>query len=401
MSQAHRTHPGVWALAVTAFAIGVAEFIVVGVLPTIANDLGVPLARAGGLVGLYALALALGTPIVVLALARLPRKPLLLALVAVFLAGNLLSALSASYELLLAGRILTAVAHGSFFAIGATVAARLAPEGQASRTIAVMFAGLTLAMVIGVPLGSLIGNALGWRLPFFAVAVLAALAWLATARWVPALPTPAAGPAGKQLASLTSPTILAMMAITVLGFGASFAAFTFITPILTEITGFSTHAASLLLVVFGIATLVGNLAGGRWAASLGWALALQRMLAGLLLVLVALAVALPWKWAMVPLLFAWGVLAFGMSPGFQAGMLETAQRWTPRAVDFASALNISAFNLGITLGETLGSGLVAQGQMAITPWAGVALVLLAQAPLWWLARRHARPEVDPVRLQGG
>ncbi|HGO9504191.1 TPA: MFS transporter [Pseudomonas aeruginosa] len=401
MSQAHRTHPGVWALAVTAFAIGVAEFIVVGVLPTIANDLGVPLARAGGLVGLYALALALGTPIVVLALARLPRKPLLLALVAVFLAGNLLSALSASYELLLAGRILTAVAHGSFFAIGATVAARLAPEGQASRTIAVMFAGLTLAMVIGVPLGSLIGNALGWRLPFFAVAVLAALAWLATARWVPALPTPAAGPAGKQLASLTSPTILAMMAITVLGFGASFAAFTFITPILTEITGFSTHAASLLLVVFGIATLVGNLAGGRWAASLGWTLALQRMLAGLLLVLVALAVALPWKWAMVPLLFAWGVLAFGMSPGFQAGMLETAQRWTPRAVDFASALNISAFNLGITLGETLGSGLVAQGQMAITPWAGVALVLLAQAPLWWLARRHARPEVDPVRLPGG
>ena len=375
-----------------------AEFIVVGVLPTIANDLGVPLARAGGLVGLYALALALGTPIVVLALARLPRKPLLLALVAVFLAGNLLSALSASYELLLAGRILTAVAHGSFFAIGATVAARLAPEGQASRTIAVMFAGLTLAMVIGVPLGSLIGNALGWRVPFFAVAVLAALAWLATARWVPALPTPAAGPAGKQLASLTSPTILAMMAITVLGFGASFAAFTFITPILTEITGFSTHTASLLLVVFGIATLVGNLAGGRWAASLGWTLALQRMLAGLLLVLVALAVALPWKWAMVPLLFAWGVLAFGMSPGFQAGMLETAQRWTPRAVDFASALNISAFNLGITLGETLGSGLVAQGRMATTPWAGVALALLAQAPLWWLARRNSRPAPNAVHL---
>lgn len=387
MNQAHRTHPGVWALAVTAFAIGVAEFIVVGVLPAIADDLGVPLARAGGLVGLYALALAVGTPIVVLALARLPRKPLLLALVAVFLAGNLLSALSASYGLLLAGRILTAVAHGSFFAIGATVAARLAPEGQASRAIAVMFAGLTLAMVIGVPLGSLIGNALGWRLPFFAVAVLAALAWLATARWVPALPTPAAGPAGTQLAALTSSPILAMMSITVLGFGASFAAFTFITPILTGITGFSTHTASLLLVVFGVATLVGNLAGGRWAASLGWTLALRRMLIGLLLVLLALAVALPWKWATVPLLFAWGVLAFGMSPGFQAGMLETARRWTPRAVDFASALNISAFNLGITLGETLGSGLVAQGRMAMTPWAGVALALLAQAPLWWLVHR--------------
>lgn len=396
MMQARRTHPGVLALAVTAFAIGVAEFIVVGVLPAIAEDLSVPLARAGGLVGLYALALAVGTPIVVLALARLPRKPLLLGLVAVFLAGNLLSALAPSYELLLAGRILTAVAHGSFFAIGATVAARLAPEGQAGRAIAVMFAGLTLAMVIGVPLGSLIGNGLGWRLPFFAVVALAALAWLATARWVPALPTPAAGPAGTQLAALASPPILAMMSITVLGFGASFPAFTFVTPILTDITGFSTHAASGLLVVFGMATLVGNLAGGRWASRLGWPVALRRMLIGLLLALVVLAVALPWKWAIVPLLFAWGGLAFGLSPGFQAGMLETAQRWTPRAVDFASALNIAAFNLGITLGETLGSGLVAQGRMALTPWAGVALTLLAQAPLWWLARRNTQSA-----LQGG
>jgi DHA1 family inner membrane transport protein len=389
MNQTSRTRPGVWALAVTAFAIGVAEFIVVGVLPAIAEDVGVPLARAGGLVGLYALALAIGTPIVVLALARLPRKPLLLALIAVFLAGNLISALSTTYEALLTGRVLTAVAHGSFFAIGATVAARLAPQGQASRAIAVMFAGLTLAMVIGVPLGSLIGNALGWRLPFFAVAALAALAWLATARWVPALPTQAVGSARTQLAALASPPVLAMMAITVLGFGASFPAFTFITPILTGVTGFSTHIVSGLLVVFGIATLAGNLAGGRWAASLGWPVALRSMLAGLLLVLVALAVAMPWQWAMVPLLFVWGVLAFGMSPGFQAGMLETAQRWTPRAVDFASALNISAFNLGITLGETLGSGLVGQGKMALTPWAGVALVVLAQVPLWWLVRSNS------------
>lgn len=401
MSRAARSHPGLRALALAAFAIGVAEFIVVGVLAAIADDLGVPLARAGGLVGLYALALAVGTPIVVLALARLPRKPLLLALVAVFLTGNLLSALSTGYGLLLAGRVLTAVAHGSFFAIGATVAARLAPEGQASRAIALMFAGLTLAMVIGVPLGSLIGNALGWRLPFFAVAGLAALAWLATARWVPALPAQAAGPAGTQLAALASPPILAMMAITVFGFGASFAAFTFVTPILTDITGFSARAASLLLVVFGVATLVGNLAGGRWAARLGWPAALRRMLAGLLLALVALAVALPWKWAMVPLLFVWGVLAFGMSPGFQAGMLETAQRWTPRAVDFASALNIAAFNLGIALGEALGSGLVAHGRMAMTPWAGVALALLAQGPLWWLARCSARPAAHAAHPQGG
>ncbi|NYB78484.1 MAG: MFS transporter [Stenotrophomonas maltophilia] len=390
------THPGLWALAVTAFAIGVTEFIVVGVLPAIAADLDVPLARTGGLVGLYALALAIGTPLVVLGLARQPRKPVLLALVAVFLAGNLLSALSASYAMLLAGRVITAVAHGSFFAIGATVAARLAPEGQASRAIALMFAGLTLAMVIGVPLGSLIGNGLGWRLPFFAVALLAALGWLATARWVPALPAQTAGRASTQLATLVQPEILAMMSITILGFGASFAAFTFITPILTDITGVSTHTASLLLTVFGAATLLGNFAGGRWAVSLGWPVALRRMLAGLLLAFVALALLMPWRAPMVLLLFAWGLLAFGMSPGFQAGMLATAGQWTPRAVDFASALNISAFNLGITLGETLGSSLVARDAMALTPWVGVGLVVLAQVPLAWLARRSSSTQAMQV-----
>jgi len=314
MRAAPSAHPGVWALAVTAFAIGVAEFIVVGVLPTIAADLAVPLAQAGGLVGLYALALAVGAPTVVLALARLPRKPVLLGLVALFLAGNLLSALATGYEVLLAGRLLTAVAHGSFFAIGATVAARLAPEGQASRAIALMFAGLTLAMVIGVPLGSLIGNALGWRLPFFAVVGLAALAWIAILRGVPAEPAPEVGPAIQQLRALVNPAILTMMSITTLGFGASFAAFTFITPILTEITGFSTRTANGLLVLFGTATLVGNVAGGRWAASQGWSRALRRLLFGLLLVLAVMALALPWKVAMIAVLFVWGALAFGLPP---------------------------------------------------------------------------------------
>ena len=266
MSRPSRSHAGVWALAVTAFAIGVAEFIVVGVLPTISKDLGVPLARTGELVGFYALALAIGTPIIVLIFARLPRKPLLLGLVTVFLLGNLLSALSTNYAMLMAGRLLTALSHGSFFAFGSTVAARLAPKGQSSRAIATIFAGLTLAMVIGVPFGSLIGNAWGWRLPFFAVVILAALAWLATVRWVPKLPADVANPGSNQMVALLRSPILAMMAITVLGFGASFPTFTFVTSILTHVSGFSPQTASLLLMVFGTATLVGNLAGGYWAA---------------------------------------------------------------------------------------------------------------------------------------
>jgi len=385
-----RLHPSVWALAVTAFAIGVAEFIVVGVLPTISEELQVPLSRAGSLVGLYALALAVGTPLMVLLLARFPRKPVLLGLIAVFLLGNLLSALSTDYPSLLMGRVVTAVAHGSFFAIGATVAARLAPKGQESSAIAVMFAGLTLAMVIGVPLGSFLGNGFGWRLPFYAVVALAVAGFIATLIWLPSLAAPASVKPAAQAAAAANPAILTMMAITVLGFGASFAAFTFITPILTDITGFSSSVASMLLVVFGGATLVGNLLGGRFASAIGWQAALRWLLLALAVVLVLVALLLPYQGAMVILLFAWGGLAFGISPAVQAGMLATAQRFTPKAVDFASALNISAFNLGITLGEVSGSALVEHGHMALTPWAGVAAAIVAQLPLAWLARHERR-----------
>ncbi|HDT6529616.1 TPA: MFS transporter [Raoultella ornithinolytica] len=390
MSQKTPIHPGIWALAVTSFAIGVAEFIVVGVLPAIAQDLHVSLAAAGKLVGLYALALAIGTPLAVLGLARLARKTVLLSLITLFLAGNILSSLADSYPLLLAGRAITAVAHGSFFAIGATVASRLAPPGQGGRAIALMFSGLTLAMVIGVPLGSLIGNSVGWRLPFYAVAGLAVIAWVATAIWVPRLAVPEAGKTVTQLAALLRPEILAMMAITVTGFGASFAAFTFITPILTDISGFSSQTASLLLIIFGIATLIGNQLGGKLTVTRGWTSALRRMLLLLAVTLILLAVALPWRLPVMVLLFLWGLLAFGMSPPFQAGMLSTAERWTPKAVDFASALNIAAFNLGITLGETLGSAVVAKGLMAMTPLASVLLVTIAQLPLFWLSSRFTR-----------
>ncbi len=381
MSIQQKTHPGVYALAIAAFAIGIAEFVVVGILPSLATAFQISLSRAGGLVGFYALALAVGTPVLVLCLARIPRKALLLGLIAVFLAGNLVSALAGSYAVLLTGRMITTVAHGSFFAIGATVAAHLAPKGQAGKAIALMFAGLTLAMVIGVPLGSFIGNAANWRLPFFAVAALAALAWLATLRLVPAIEVHADGTLAEQLAALRQPAILTMMTVTVLGFGASFAAFTFVTPILTAITGFSTNSASVLLVVFGLATLIGNLAGGRWAVTLGWRSALRRMILCLLLAFIILTVAMSHKVAMVPMLFIWGALAFGMSPAFQAGMLETAERYAPRAVGFASALNIAGFNLGITLGQNAGSVLVSHELLAFTPLASAVLSALALLPL--------------------
>ena len=379
---------GVLSLAVAAFAIGVTEFIVVGILPSIAKDLHISIESAGSLVSLYALALAIGTPLLVIALSRLPRKLALLGLMTVFLAGNLLAALSHTFELLLAGRVITAVAHGTFFAIGATVAANLVPKAQAGRAISVMFAGLTLAMVIGVPLGSFLGNLMGWRLPFFAVAALAALGLAAMARWLPAgLAQGAGGKAATQLAALGSGPILTMMAVTVFGFGSSFAAFTFITPILTDITGFSATMASALLIVFGAATFVGNLGGGYLTSHYGWQKALRLMLLLLAATQVGVALAIGSQAMMVVMLFVWGVFAFGLTPALQAGMLATAERYTPKAVDFASGLNISAFNLGISLGSMLGALMVSRQLMASSPWAGVAASLLALLPLAWLARR--------------
>ena len=384
--------PGVLSLAVGAFAIGVTEFIVVGILPAIARDLTISIESAGSLVSLYALALAIGTPLLVIALSRLPRKVALLGLMTVFLAGNLLAALSHTFELLLVGRVITAVAHGTFFAIGATVAANLVRKEQAGRAISVMFAGLTLAMVIGVPLGSFLGNLMGWRLPFFAVAVLAALGLGAMARWLPAgLAAGAGGRAATQLAALGSIPILTMMAVTVFGFGSSFAAFTFITPILTDVTGFSATMASALLIVFGAATFAGNLAGGYLTSHVGWQKALRLILVLLAVTQVGVALAIGSQVMMTVMLFVWGVFAFGLSPALQAGMLATAERHTPKAVDFASGLNISAFNLGISLGSMLGALMVSRQLMASSPWAGVAASLLALLPLAWLARRNLAP----------
>lgn len=306
-----------------------------------------------------------------------------------FLLGNLVSALAGGYAVLLAGRLLTAVAHGSFFAVGATVAAQLADKGREAQAIALMFAGLTLAMVVGVLLGSLLGNGLGWRLPFFAVAVLAALGLAATALWRPPLAAEAAAPVKSQLAALRRPPVWVVMALTALGFGASFAAFTFITPILTGITDYTVQTANGLLVLFGATTLAGNMAGGRWAARYGWHATLAAMLGALALLLAVMSFALPYPQLMPVFLFFWGILAFGMTPAFQAAMLDTAARCAPQAAGFASALNIAAFNVGITAGTAAGSLLTAHGAMAYTPAASAAIAATALLPLVLLQRKAA------------
>ena len=390
MDKHTKLHPAIYLLSLTAFAIGVAEFVVVGVLNSIASDFAIPIEKAGSLVGLYALALAIGTPIVTLMLARFNKKRVLVGLISVFALGNLVSATAQSFEVLLAGRIVTAVAHGSFFAIGATVTSALAPKGAESKAIALIFAGLTLAMVIGVPLGSFIGNIAGWQWPFLAVFVLAIISLLATSFLLPAQAISPKSSVKTQLAALTNSRVLAMMLVTILGFGATFTAFTYITPIMVDITGFSEKTASVLLLVFGGATFIGNLAGGSASARFGWQKTLLGNLGALALMFVVLLSAMHQTWSMAPALFVWGLLAFSLSPSLQTGMLNIASTHTPKAVDFTSALNIAAFNFGIALGEYSGGSLVAIGKMPSTPVAGIVMVALALAPLMYLHKAKAK-----------
>lgn len=384
-----------WALTISAFAIGTTEFVIVGLIPTIAADLGVSLPSAGLLVSLYALGVAIGAPLLTALTGRLPRKSLLLGLMALFTVGNLLAWLAPGYATLVAARVLTGLAHGVFFSIGSTIATSLVDKDKAASAIATMFSGLTVALVSGVPLGTFIGQHLGWRATFLAVAALGVLAMLASARFVPQrlAHTPPASVLA-QLGVLKQARLLLVYAMTAVGYGGSFIAFTYLAPMLEQITGFQASAVGLVMLTYGLSVAVGNVWGGRLADKLGPIAALQRIFALLALVLLVLSVTATNPWLMVLTVLAWGAVAFGNVAGLQVYVVQQAERFSPTAVDVASGLNIAAFNLGIA-GGAWGGGLIVDSiGLAHTPWIGALVVLGALALTTLSGRLDAR---DPQR----
>ncbi len=364
------------ALAISAYAIGTTEFVVVGLLPTVASDLNVSLPLAGMVVSVYALGVTFGAPVLTALTGRIRRKPLLLGLMGVFVAGNLLAGVSPNYETLLMARVLSAFAHGVFFSVGSTIAADLVPEDKRASAIAVMFSGLTIAIVTGVPLGTWIGQNFGWRATFLAVSALGVIGGLGVAALVPArLSQPPAAGLGAQLGVLAKPRLLLAFAITALGYGGTFVAFTFLAPILETITGFSSATVSLVLVLYGAAIAVGNVVGGRLAnrrpvRALAWLFALQA------LVLIVFTFTADAKVPALITLAGMGALAFANVPGLQLYVVQLAQRHAPGAVDVASALNIAAFNLGIAAGAFFGGQVVSSPLgLGATPWVGGLFVL--------------------------
>lgn len=379
-----------WALTLSAFAIGTTEFVIVGLIPSLSASLAVPLPSAGLLVSLYALGVAVGAPLLTALTGRLSRKLLLLGLMALFTAGNLVAWQAPGYQALIAARVLTGLAHGVFFSIGSTLAAGLVPKEKGASAIALMFSGLTVALVTGVPLGTFIGQHFGWQATFLAVAALGALAFVGSLILVPSkLPKPAPASLSSQLAVLAQPRLLLVYAMTALGYGGSFTAFTFLAPMLENVTGFAPGAVALIMLLYGASVAVGNIWGGRLADRRGPVAALKIIFAGLSLVLLALSFTAVSKWLVALTVLAWGAVAFGNVAGLQLYVVQLARARVPHAVDVASGLNIAAFNVGIAGGAWLGGHVVASLGLMATPWVGAAIVLGAWLLTAWSGRLDA------------
>ena len=387
------------ALTISAFAIGTTEFVIVGLLPTMAADLGVSLTSAGLLVSLYALGVAIGAPVLTALTGKLPRKTLLLALMALFTVGNLVAWQAPSYEALVVARILTGLAHGVFFSIGSTIATGLVPREKAASAIAIMFTGLTVALVTGVPLGTFIGQNYGWRATFLAVSGLGLIAFIGSALFVPRTITHTASASLKVQASvLLQPRLLLVYAMTAVGYGGSFIAFTFLAPMLQDVSGFEAGAVGLVMLVYGISVTVGNIWGGKLADQRGAVPALKIIFALLALVLLVLTFTAPHKWLMLATVLAWGAVAFGNVPGLQVYVVKQAERFSPRAVDVASGLNIAAFNVGIAFGAWAGGLIVERLGLVHTGWIGGLVVLGALALTAWAGRLDQRDGRDPAAV---
>jgi len=363
------------ALAVAAFGIGTTEFVIMGLLPDVARDLSVSIPAAGMLVSAYALGVTIGAPIVAIAVANVPRKAALMRLIGIFIVGNLLCALAPNYSILMAARIVTAFCHGAFFGIGSVVAAGLVAPNRRAQAIALMFTGLTLANVLGVPLGTALGQIAGWRTTFWAVTGIGILAAAALQVCLPTKIEMHKASLVHEFGVLKNPQVLMVLGMSVLASASLFAVFTYITPILEDVTGFSPHEVTFVLLLFGLGLTVGSTLGGKLA---DWKLmrSLLSFLASIAVVLAVFSVTMHDAIAAMATIFVWGVLAFAIVPPLQILIVNRASE----APNLASTLNQGAFNLGNAGGAWIGGVAISAGApLTALPWVGVAMAFAALA----------------------
>src|SRR3984893_10335884 len=357
------------ALAMASFGIGTTEFVIMGLLPDVAHDLAVTIPQAGLLVSGYALGVAFGPPILAVATARLERRRALLLLIAIFIVGNVLCALAPSYALLMGARIVTAFCHGAVFGLGAVVAAEVVPPQKKAQAIALMFTGPTLANVLGVPFGTALGQAAGWRATFWAVVGIGVVAAAALYAWLPRGIAPAGGGLMQEARTLGRPQVLLAMLISVLASASLFSVFTYITPILERVSGDSPHQVTWVLLLLGLGLTIGNLVGGRLG---DWRLmpSVIGIFTVLILVLATFTVTDHLSRLSVATVFVWGAVAFALVSPLQMRVVNEASG----APNLASTLNQGAFNIGNAAGAFAGDLALTHGlSYGSVPWIGAGL----------------------------
>ncbi|NQF17548.1 MFS transporter [Brevibacillus sp. HB1.3] len=384
------------ALAISAFAIGTTEFISVGLLPLISQDLNISVTTAGLTVSLYALGVTFGAPILTSLTSSMSRKSLLLWIMIVFIAGNLLAAGATSIGVLLVARIISAFSHGVFMSIGSTIAADVVPENRRASAISIMFTGLTVAIVTGVPLGTFIGQQLGWRAAFIAIVAVGIIAFIANSILVPSeLRKGARSTFRDQIKVITNGRLLLLFIITALGYGGTFVVFTYLSPLLQDITGFKQGTITLILVVYGIAIAIGNVVGGK-VANRNPIRALFYMFILQAVVLFLLTFTAPFKVMGLITIILMGLLHFMNVPGLQVYVVMLAERFTSGAVDVASAINIAAFNAGIALGAYLGGVITDSIGLIHTAWIGGLMVVGATILTGWSMALERKDKKNPA-----
>jgi DHA1 family inner membrane transport protein len=375
------------ALAIGAFGIGTTEFGPMGMLLTIAQGVNVSIPTAGLLVSAYAIGVTIGAPFMTLLLARWPRRKALIALMAIFTVGNILSALAPGYASLMVARVITSLTHGAFFGIGSVVAASLVPRDKQASAVATMFLGLTIANIGGVPAATWLSDSLGWRESFGAIGALGVLAMAALLVFLPQGSAGAAPDVRKELKVLLRPVVLQGLLTTVLASGATFALYTYINPSLKTFTHASPGFITAMLALIGIGFTIGNSLGGKLADR-----SIDKTLIGFLVLEAATMIAFPWL-AQTQLgaaagLLVWGIAAFALVPPVQMRVMRAATE----APGLASSVNIGAFNLGNAIGAAAGAAVLnANLGYAAVMYVGAVLTLLALALVAWSAMTQKSP----------
>ncbi|ARF12929.1 MFS transporter [Sporosarcina ureae] len=365
------------ALVISAFAIGTTEFVSVGLLPLIAQDLDISVSLAGLTITLYAVGVMIGAPILTSLTSRLPRKSVLIWIMVIFIIGNSIAAAATSLSVLLFARIISAFSHGVFMSIGATIAADLVPENRRASAISIMFTGLTVATITGVPFGTFIGQQLGWRSAFILIVIIGMIGLISNSLLVPSNLRQSAPTTLKDQAKLlTNSRLLIVFAITALGYGGTFVVFTYLSPLLQEVNGFKQSTIVLILLVYGIAIAIGNMIGGK-LANKNPINSLFYMFIAQAVILFVLTFTAPFKVAGLITIILMGIFAFMNVPGLQVYVVILAERFIPSAVDVASAINIAAFNAGIAIGAYLGGVITDSIGIIHTPWIGASMVIFA------------------------